>query len=249
MEGYYWRLWDPASGRCVVALCGVCRARDGGSWAAVALAAHPGGLVRWTNAGCAWADPSALGAAAWEGEEPVLRGSERRIAAALGDSRVEAVLEGRAVAPVRGLGPAHLVPGLPQYWQPMVLSARVSGEAVIAGETVSLDGWQGYVEKNWGHDFPGVWWWGQAGFGDGAMAAFAGGRLGGPLAATGLVLRAGREVVRFPPPLVRASVSSGSWSLRARSVRWSVELEGGAGEPHILPVPVAAERRVVMRSE
>ena len=25
MEGYYWRLWDPAGGRVVVVLCGVCR--------------------------------------------------------------------------------------------------------------------------------------------------------------------------------------------------------------------------------
>ena len=31
MEGYYWRLSDPASGRCVIALCGVCRAPRGGT--------------------------------------------------------------------------------------------------------------------------------------------------------------------------------------------------------------------------
>jgi hypothetical protein len=244
MEGYYWRLWDPASGRCIVALCGVCRAADGGSWAVVALAGHPGGLVRCVNAERAWADPAALGAAAWDGEEPVLRGSERRIAAALGDSRLEAVLEGRAVWPRRGLGIAHVVPGLPQYWQPVVLSARVRGEAVLAGETVSLDGWEAYVEKNWGRDFPGVWWWGQAGFGDGAMAAFAGGR-----GATALVVRTRDAVLRFLPPLVVTRAGGGEWLVRARSPRWSVTLSGAGDSPHILPVPVAAERRSVMRSE
>ena len=57
------------------------------------------------------------------------------------------------------------------------------GEAVLGGERSSLDGFDAYAEKNWGGAFPGEWWWGQAGFGDGAMAAFAGGRLGGPLAA------------------------------------------------------------------
>ena len=58
MEGYYWRLSDPASGRCVIALCGVCRAPGvrgaapaggaGGSahghWAVVALAVQDGRL-------------------------------------------------------------------------------------------------------------------------------------------------------------------------------------------------------------
>jgi hypothetical protein len=249
MEGYYWRLWDPASGRCIVALCGVCRAPDG-VWAVVALAGHPGGFVRWETVPSARADPEALGALAWNPDRTVLRGSERRVAVDFGaDARLEAVLEGRTAWSGRGLGAAHMVPGLPQYWQPAVLSARVRGEAVLGGATVSLDGWEAYVEKNWGRDFPGVWWWGQAGFGDGAMAAFAGGRLGGPLAATALVVRAGPDVVRFVPPLVRATAGGGEWRLSARSPRWSVTLEGEGRAPHILPVPVAAERRADMRSE
>jgi hypothetical protein len=252
MEGYYWRLFDPGSSRCIVVLCGVCRDAGGGSWAVVAAAAHPGGFVRWANAGRAWADPAAFGAAAWDGDEPLVRGSERRIAAALGeDARLEAVLEGRAGWGGRGLGVAHLIPGLPQYWHPVVLSARLRGEAVIGGSTFSLDGWEAYVEKNWGGTFPGVWWWGQAGFGDGAMAAFAGGRLGGPLAASAVVLRAGGSVVRLAPPgaIVRASTGGGEWRLCARSPRWDVTLEGAGRDPHILPVPVPAERRAVMRSE
>jgi Tocopherol cyclase len=255
MEGYYWRLSDPASGRCIVALCGVCRAPDG-AWAVVALAAHPGGFVRWRNAAFAAAAPDALGATAWEHDgAPVLRGSERRITAELGpDARVEATLEGRVAWPLRlsGVGIAQAVPGLRQYWHPVVLGARVRGEAVLGGERVVLDGWDAYVEKNWGGTFPGEWWWGQAAFGDGAMAAFAGGPLGGPLRASAVVVRAGGSVVRFAPPgaLVVASAGGGEWRLRGRSPRCSVVVEGDAAfPPHMLPVPVAGERRAVLRSE
>ncbi len=45
MEGWFWRLTDSASGRVVVALCSVNRNRDG-DWATVAVALHPGGIVR-----------------------------------------------------------------------------------------------------------------------------------------------------------------------------------------------------------
>jgi hypothetical protein len=254
MEGYYWRFWDPSSGRVLIVLCGVCRA-PGGSWAVIALAAHPGGFVRWVNAPHAAADPGRLGAAAWDGE-PILRGSERRLAVDLGpDARLEAVLEGRTGWPRRafgGLGPAQVVPGLPQYWHPHLLGAHVRGEAAVGGETIDLAGFSSYAEKNWGGAFPGEWWWGQAGFGGGALAAFAGGRLGGPLAATAIAVRAGGEVLRFAAPLavVSAETGGGAWRLRARSARARVLLEGEAlHPPHVLPVPVAAERRAVMRSE
>src|SRR5918998_1146376 len=101
MEGYYWRLWDGASGRSVMALCGVCRAADGSPWAVVALAAHPGGLVRWVNASAAWADPAAPPAppprGVPAGGHAVLRGSSRRLAVDLGpDARLDVVLEVRA---------------------------------------------------------------------------------------------------------------------------------------------------------
>ncbi len=256
MEGYYWRLTEPASGRCIVALCGVCRAPDG-PWAVVALAAHPGGFVRWIDAARAAAEPAGLGAAAWEhGDAPVLRGDERRVAVDLGpDARLEAVLEGRVPWPraaLGALGAAQAVPGLPQYWHPAILGARVRGEAVLGGETVDLAGWDAYVEKNWGATFPEEWWWGHASLGEGAMAAFAGGRLRGPLAASAIVVRGGASVARFAPPgaLVTAEAGSGAWRLRGRTPRWSVELEGdAAGPPHLLPVPVPAERRSVLRSE
>jgi hypothetical protein len=256
MEGYYWRMWDAASGRALVALCGVCRARDG-VWAVVALAGHPGGFVRWANAARAAADPDGLGAAAWDEEgRALLRGSGRRVAVDLGaDARLEATLEGRAEWPRRdvgALGPAQAVPGLPQYWHPHLLGAHVRGEARVGAETVELSGFEAYAEKNWGPRFPGDWWWGQAGFDTRAQAAFAGGRVAGPLAATAAVVRTGRDVVAFAPPLalVSAAAGAGEWRVRARTARHGLTLEGeAAGAPQLLPVPVVAERRAVLRSE
>ena len=182
MEGYYWRLSDPASGRCVIALCGVCRARGRAGPLGRRGARRPPrrlrALARPRTA--AAADDAALGAAAWEaGGAPVLRGSERRIAVDLGPgARLEAVLEGRDEWPRRalgGLGIAQAAPGLPQYWHPVVLGARVRGEAMLGGETVSLDGWDAYVEKNWGGTFPGEWWWGQAALERGSDGGLRGG--------------------------------------------------------------------------
>lgn len=282
MEGYYWRLWDPGSGRVVIALCGVCRDAGGAPWAVVALAAHPGGLVRWVAAQRASADADGLACAAFDdmAGTAVLRGSPRRLAVDLGPgARLEASFEGREPWPRRSLtalGPAQIVPGMAQYWHPHLLTARARGEADLGGapvpggpdphgaaehrgEAVSLDGWEAYAEKNWGSAFPPEWWWGQAGFGGGVMAAFAGGRLapvvlpgGGRLAATSLIVRAGGEVLRFvaPTALVRAEAGGGAWRIRARSARHSAELEGdAAGPPHVLPVPVPAERRAIMRSD
>ena len=46
---------------------------------------------------------------------------------------------------------------------------------------------------------------------------------------------------------VRSEVTAERWSIRARSPRFRIDLEGdGAGlEPHVLPVPLPAERRNV----
>jgi len=49
---------------------------------------------------------------------------------------------------------------------------------------------------------------------------------------------------------VTAGAGGGEWRLRARSPLWTAELEGEAiHEPHVLPVPVSAERRAILRSE
>jgi hypothetical protein len=252
LEGYYWRFADPATGTVIVALCGACLAPDG-PWAMVTLAAHPGGFVRTELTRTAWTDPDRLGVTA----EGALRATPDRLTVDLGpEARLDVALGARREWPHRGwggLGPAQAVPGLPQYWHPHLLGAAVSGTATVGEEVIDLGGFQAYAEKNWGRAFPGEWWWGQAGdlAGGEAGVAFAGGRLGGPLAATGLVVRVGDEVLRFAAPLalVSGGAGDGRWHVRARSARHSVRLEAEAtGPPHLLPVPEPAGRRVVERS-
>jgi tocopherol cyclase len=216
----------------------------------VACAAHPGGFVRWASARPAAARSDGFGADAGE----ALRGSTHELAVRLGDDAwVDVRLRPRAVWPRRvfgALGPAHLVPGLPQYWHPVVLAADVEGEASLDGARVRLDGASAYLEKNWGPGFAGRWWWGHAGaFPHGDVAvAFAGGPVLG-WGATAVVVRFGDKLLRFVPPL--AQVSADGWHVRARSARHSVELEGEAGgtDPHLLPVPDVTTGRVVMRSK
>ena len=216
----------------------------------VACAAHPGGFVRWAPVAPACARGDGFGADAGE----VLRGSAHSLTVGLHDASVDVRLRPRVVWPRRALGalgPAQLVPGLPQYWHPVVLAADVEGEACLAGTRLRLDGASAYLEKNWGPGFAGRWWWGHAGaFPDGDVAvAFAGGPVLGRAAATAVVIRVGSKLLRFSPPL--AYVSADRWHVRARSVRHSVEIEGDpAGhEPHLLPVPDVEAGRVEMRSQ
>jgi hypothetical protein len=253
LEGYYWRFADPDSGRVVVALCGACRAPDG-PWAMVTLAAYPGGFVRTRLVPAPWTDPAGLGLVAGT----ALQATPDRLRVDLGpDARLEVALRDRVGWPpgraFGGLGPAQALPGLPQYWHPHLLAATVEGEARLGDATAGLGGALAYAEKNWGPGFPGEWWWGQAGGlgGGDAAVAFAGGRLGGRLAATALVVRAGDEVLRFAAPLavVRARAGGGEWRLDARSARHTVHMQADAsGPPHRLPVPDPAGRRVVERS-
>jgi hypothetical protein len=256
MEGYYWRVVDAEAGRVLVALCGVCRAADG-PWAAVALAAHPGGFVRHALVAPAAGEADGFGAKA----AGTLRGSAGGLSIRLGDDTwVDLRLRSTLLWPGRifgALGPAHVVPGLAQYWHPVVLAAAADGEASLGGVRVRFDGATAYAEKNWGPGFAGHWWWGHADAFPAADAtvAFAGGRVslaGRTVPATAVVVRLGTQVLRFAPPLakVRAAVTGGIWRIRARSPRHIVEIEGRATDavPHILPVPDVDDRRVDMRS-
>ena len=150
------------------------------------------------------------------------------------------------------------MPFLNQYWQPYRLGGVASGGVTFAGkgsegERWSLDGTRVYGERNWGAGFPDRWWWGQAHDFDGAdvSVAFSGGVLRlGPIArpVCGVVVRLGDRVIRITPPApVHSEVSPGRWAVRARSWRYRVDLDGdGTGiEPHVLPVPLPAERRNV----
>lgn len=288
MEGYYWRLTQRDSGRAIVVLCGVATPRPvragraggaaatdvtpaGGAWALVALAAHPGGIVRHRIVPVASVDPRGLGVRAGD----ALTASPAGLRLDLGaGARIELAIGAPRPWPRRvlgGLGVAQVVPGLGQYWHPHLLGGTATGHAEIGGEPIDLDGFACYGEKNWGSRFAGHWWWGQAqSFADpGICVAFAGGRLAlGPLdvAPTAVVVALPNGVLRLAPPLARtvASVGAAAWAIRARSGRLSVDIEGDADGPGRsgnraddgerdtgtvrLPVPVVDERRVELRS-
>ena len=217
MEGYYWRIVDAERGRVLVVLCGICRSPSG-RWALVALAAHPGGLVRHAIAEPASGDPRRFGVGAGE----LLTGSLGRLRLQLDDAHWIDAAVTPSVAWPRGragaLGAAHLVPGLAQYWQPVLLDGEARGEACIGGERVSLDGSRVYAEKNWGPGFAGRWWWGQAGaFPDGDLTvAFAGGRCRcwppGP-----------------PPPRSWCESARGCWRCAAAGPDWRLRGRASAG--------------------
>ena len=232
-EGYYWRLTDVAAGRVAIVLCGVCR-DAAGPWAIVALATHPDGLVRSRIEPLA--EVSFSGSASGPGRRSPPRRSICASTSAPTLGSTCALRNGGGGAGVfGGIGPAQIVPGLPQYWHPHLLGGRVVGLGV--GRRVVV-----YAEKNWGPRFTEHWWWGQAqGFpGADACVAFAGGRvLGG--APTSVVVRVEDRVLRLAPPFARVITAVGEtgWRVRARSARWTVELEGAAaGSPAVLPVPV-----------
>jgi hypothetical protein len=254
-EGYYWRFTEAAAGRVVIVLCGLSH-DAAGTWAVVALAGHPGGLVRSRLVPVARADPSRLGVEAGD----VLRGSADALHVDLGpEARLDVALREGRPWPRRvfgGIGPAQIVPGLPQYWHPHLLGARIEGSARLGAATVDLSAATAYAEKNWGPDFTEHWWWGQAqGFpGADACVAFAGGRVAlGPVARapTSVVVRVEDRLLRLAPPFAHmtAAVGETGWRVRGRSARHAVEIEGEAvGPPAVLPVPVPGRREVTDRS-
>ncbi|MGW0044978.1 tocopherol cyclase family protein [Rhodococcus sp. NPDC003348] len=254
MEGYFWRFTVPGSGEVVIALCGVNRSPTG-HWATLGLAGHPSGFLRTAAHPDGFADPRRLGAAAGA----AFAGDPGRLRVDLGP---DARLDVRVVDPVPwprrmfgGSGPFHAVPALNQYWHPWLLGGRAEGVAVLGDRRVDLTGAQVYAEKNWGRGgFPDSWWWGQAqGFTEpDACVAFAGGQVHvGPLRTetTAVVVRlpGGRVLRLCHPRHVRATVTDDTWTIRGRSPRWTVCVEGSGplGDAHVLPVPLPAERRNV----
>ena len=254
MEGYFWRFSDPASGRVLIALNGVNRAADG-HWATLGLAAHPSGFLRTVEHPEGVADPTRLGESAGD----AFRGTSDRLHVDLGPyARLDVEVRDPAPWPGRRFGGSSVfqsVPALNQYWHPWLLGGRAHGDARIGDETIRLDGWATYGEKNWGKGgFPDSWWWGQAqGFAEpDVCVAFAGGEVtAGPLrtTVTALVVRLpDGSVVRLGNPgttPVEATVADESWVLEGRGRGWRIEVEGTGdlGAAHVLPVPLPAERR------
>jgi tocopherol cyclase len=259
MEGYFWRITQARVGAVVVVLVAVNRDAAGGTWGMLALATHPGGFVRAACVGRASADPRGLGLRLEADDgRTVLEACDERLRVDLGrDARVDAAFADRVPWPAGrafgGIGPAQAIPGLSQYWHPHLLGGSVRGSAQAGASAVDLDGATAYAEKNWGAGgHPPQWWWGQAhGFArEDACVAFAGGRARlGPVAlptATSIVVALGGEVLRLvsPPVPLRVAVGADGWRLRARGARHRVDIEGHTGgtAPHMLPVPVPAER-------
>ena len=254
MEGWFWRLTDSVSGRVVVALCSVNKNRDG-DWATVAVALHPGGIVR--SAALDGAETELSRFVVRAGTDPTACVDARidRLRIDLDDLHLDLRFADPFLWPKAfgGGGIFSSIPFLNQYWHPYRLGGKASGTVEFSDETWSFDGALLYAERNWGAGFPERWWWGQAHDFGGAdiSVAFSGGLLAlGRVRrdVTGVVVRIGDRVIRLTPPaLVRSHVSDGRWTVRGRTLRYQIELDGdGAGlDPHVLPVPLPAERRNV----
>ena len=254
MEGWFWRATDPASGRVVVALCGVNR-HAAGDWATVAVALHPGGIVRSAALDGARAARDHFALSAGTSPQARLEASADRLRVDLDDVHLDLRFTDSFAWPMAfgGGGVFSAVPFLNQYWHPHRLGGTAEGAVDIGGERWTFEGAPTYGERNWGAGFPQRWWWGQAHDFDGAdvCVAFSGGQLRlGPIArdVCGVVVRLGDRVIRITPPApVHSEAAEGRWVVRARSLRHQVDLDGDGTflDPHVLPVPLPAERRNV----
>lgn len=254
MEGWFWRITDAAAGRVVVALCGVNRNPDG-DWATVAVALHPGGVVHAAALDDAQADRTRFELAAGRDADGRIEATVDRLRVDLGGIHVDMRISDSYRWPraFGGGGVFSSVPFLNQYWHPYRLRAASTGTVSAPGLEWPFDDAPTYSEKNWGAGFPDRWWWGQAHDFDGAdvSVAFSGGVLSlGPVAGSvgGVVVRLGERLIRITPPhRVRSEAGDDTWRVRARSLRYQVDLDGDGRHlaPHVLPVPLPAERRNV----
>jgi tocopherol cyclase len=251
MEGWFWRVTEPSTGRAIVALCSVNQHPEG-DWSTTAVALHPGGIVRAAALDGAVATHPPFNVAAGSGASRFSAGADG-VDFQLDDVHLQMEFSEPFVWPKAfgGGGVFSSIPFLNQYWHPYRLGGLASGSVEFEGQRWDFTDATLYAERNWGAGFPQRWWWGQAHDFDGAdvSVAFSGGLLElGPLnrEVTGVVVRLGRKVIRLTPPMpVRSVIGASYWNIRGRSPRYQIELEGdGAGlAPHVLPVPLPAERR------
>jgi len=251
MEGWFWRVTDEAAGRALIALCSVNR-QPMGDWSTAAVGVHPGLVVRSGALGNARAlqSPFSVSAGDDSGNFTV---STDRVRFELGDLRLNMEITDRFAWPKAfgGGGVFSAIPFLNQYWHPYCLGGRASGTVEYGDQSWTFDGAKVYAERNWGKGFPLRWWWGQAHDfgGDDVCVAFSGGLLSlGPIArdVNGIVVRVGKKVIRMTPPvLVRSEVGDNQWLIRGKSRRYEIELVGDGRHlpPHVLPVPLPAQRR------
>ena len=263
MEGYFWRITDPPTGRVVIALCGANEGPEG-PWSTIGLAAMPNGFVRTEALDGSWTDPDGLGVRggfAGQGPnstaDPAFAGNDRELHVNLGeDARLDVTFHDLKPWPHRLAGGSSIfqsIPSLNQYWHPWLPGGRASGRATVGGETWEFDGAQVYAEKAWGREgFPEAWWWGQAqGFAEPtASLAFAGGIVtSGPMrvevTALVVMLPDGR-VIRLGDPVispVRTTTTDEQWHLSGRGFGWRIEVTASAplDQAFVLPVPLPSE--------
>lgn len=68
MEGYFWRITDPTTGRVLIALCGANKGPKD-SWATIGVASWPNGFIRTEALEGSWTDPTQLGVKGGTGKE------------------------------------------------------------------------------------------------------------------------------------------------------------------------------------
>lgn len=253
MEGWFWRLSDAATGRVVVALCSANR-HSGGDWSTAAIALHPGGLVHSAAIDGVRAERTRFSVQADSGGN-LIDASTERLKMVLGDTTVDLEFHDIYQWPkaLGGGGVFSSVPFLNQYWHPYRLGGKASGAVTYGGQKWVLTDAKLYCERNWGAGFPLRWWWGQAhDFGTADVSvAFSGGLLElGPLKreVAGVVVRLDDRVLRITPPaIVSSRCDEQRWLIDARTARYHVKLDGQGSPdgPHVLPVPIPAERRNV----
>jgi hypothetical protein len=253
MEGWFWRVTDAASGRAAIALFSVNRHADG-DWSTAAVAVHPGQRVRAAALDNAHAADAPFEVRAGDPGADNFAATYDTLDVELGDIRMNLRFEESYEWPkaLAGGGLASAIPFLNQYWHPYRMGGTATGDIRFGTEHWRLDRAKLYTERNWGAGFPERWWWGQAhDFGDDDVCvAFSGGRLTlGPIGgdAAGVVVRLGDRVIRLTSPTawVRSDIGERRWRMRALSLRYDVLLEGDGThlDPHVLPVPLPAERK------
>lgn len=252
-EGYFWRFTQKREPQVVIVLVGIINKER----SLCAMAWHPGGSPRQVIVEAAEADRSRFGVRVGG----ALAGGDSSLRVDLDDDpRLEVRLSEQTPYPpgrLGALGLGSLVPNLAHYWQPILLGGRADGELRSVGEMQRLENARVYAERTWGTGFPEQWWWGQADRFESAdvCLAFAGGPLtlvGLEVAPTALVLRIGKRVLAFAPPLsaTRIQVAAGTWRLRARTPRYRLEVEGDDPDETatLLPVPAEDGRRTELRA-
>ena len=198
----------------MIALSAVCRGPARAVGAEHARGASRRLRAHGDHSGPRRADPRAFGVRA----ERVLRGDAASLSVDMGAGRAAGDLAARRRRTGRGGRSARSASrtrsrgcrstGIRSCSRP-----RCGATSARATSSLDLDGAVGYAEKNWGHGFPGRWWWGHAAtFGDDDVSvSFAGGRVA-------LRRRRGRaDGGRRPagPPGDRAGAAAGHDARRA----------------------------------